>query len=787
MIVSHDVKSIGLTSEFGTYDAITNQYFHTLNREEQILLLMECKRALTPDGLIFLRVPKNKLPVREMIAMLGDHPDPLFTVAETYDVGDSRDYLLRSLDSKPTICIGMIAKNEERDLPKCLTSLEGVAHGICMIDTGSTDKTMQLASEWAAAQGFESDLTEKRIHVDQYTGASEKDEKGDWKLWNFSKARNQYVKHIEKMDFDYVLWMDADDILMNKEIKNLVYLDQFVIHGVTIHSGSLKWPHHRLWKTKKGITYAGGCHEYPNWGWQAATVHDHVEIFHDAAPGGHENSNDRNLRILEREMKKEPTPRTAFYLANTYKDRGNHEKAIPAYKKRMEFGKGYEDEYWFAALYKARGERALKRFDEARKTLMHAINERPDWAEFWMELAFLENDRGRFYPAIGWCLQAKDLAPPPTSLWREKDKYTDQPCRTISWAYSYLSDWDQALTWALRAKEKIGGPDKDWDTRIDFLRQQSGRSEKTVAPTKRRVLWHRPGAIGDVMMTLNMVETYKKKNPDDYIIYKCAPQIAGMLAPLMAEVGIDRVITTAENEPHDLSYNLIGYPINDGHPFKPMKKHLLQFFSDELGLDGLYSDLKLALPARKIKPQYMTLHVKSGWSMYKNWDFKNWEVVVAELKKRGIRVVQIGGKDEPAIAGADNRTGIPFMESLALLANAKVHAGIDSWTNHATNIDWKGKGKVPGVILWGSSQHSSLGYPQNKNISLDLPCQPCWREDPKISSIPQGVCPNPGEQTYEEPRHACMAGISPERVLQAILEAWGPLQPSSQTTPTAQE
>ena len=220
------------------YAAVTTSTFHMLGQEEAIKFLTRAKKELLPDGIAFLRVPKDKVPVREMIKMLGDYPLPLFTVADTYEIGEHRDYLLRSIDHKPTICIGMIAKNEERDLPKCLTSLVGVADGICLMDTGSTDKTMDLARDWAKEQGF----PDERVAIEVYTGASEKDEKGEWKLWNFSKARNQYVKRIEKMGFDYVLWMDADDILLNKEIKNLVYLDQYVIHGVQIQSGSLKWP-----------------------------------------------------------------------------------------------------------------------------------------------------------------------------------------------------------------------------------------------------------------------------------------------------------------------------------------------------------------------------------------------------------------------------------------------------------------------------------------------------------------------------------------------------------------
>src|ERR1035437_1066100 len=113
-----------------------------------------------------------------------------------------------------------------------------------------------------------------------------------------------------------------------------------VIHGIQMLSGDIRWVHHRLWKTKRGIKFHGRCHEYPSWS-GPDQAHEHVKVFHDAAPGAGENANKRNLRILEREVKEAPTPRNTFYLANTHKDGGRWAEAIPYYEKRMAYGKGY--------------------------------------------------------------------------------------------------------------------------------------------------------------------------------------------------------------------------------------------------------------------------------------------------------------------------------------------------------------------------------------------------------------------------------------------------------------
>jgi len=44
----------------------------------------------------------------------------------------------------------MIAKNEERDLAKCLDSVRKIAHELIVVDTGSTDATARVAAEYGA-------------------------------------------------------------------------------------------------------------------------------------------------------------------------------------------------------------------------------------------------------------------------------------------------------------------------------------------------------------------------------------------------------------------------------------------------------------------------------------------------------------------------------------------------------------------------------------------------------------------------------------------------------------
>lgn len=89
----------------------------------------------------------------------------------------------------PTISLALIAKNEEKNIDRLLDSVEGCFTEIILVDTGSTDKTKEIA--------------EKR-------GCKVYD--FEW-VNSFSKARNFAFSKCSK---DYIMWLDLDDVLSDK-------------------------------------------------------------------------------------------------------------------------------------------------------------------------------------------------------------------------------------------------------------------------------------------------------------------------------------------------------------------------------------------------------------------------------------------------------------------------------------------------------------------------------------------------------------------------------------------
>lgn len=782
-----------------TYDLITAVHVFE-HLYDPVLALRKMRTLLRPGGFVFLRLPDHGVPgferdlgeghytihpfyhsldsLLQIMVELGD----AFEVAWTSPVPPGqRDIVLRPIKRPPTLGLAMIVKNEARDLPKCLASIAPIIYAAAIADTGSTDRTICIAREMLG------DVP--AINVGAYLGASEREANGNWQLWNFAKARNEALQRVEAFAPDWVTWMDGDDELLTPNAyRRALYRADVDTFAVKIESGGQTWLHQRLWKASKRVRFKGRCHEYPvidglRSEMLLATVRHNLDP--DASQ---ENANVRNLRMLMREWSEAPTERGAFYIANTHKDGDRHTEAVEWYRKRLAYGADtFRDEWLFSWLYMCRSLRRMGQEALADAELAAAEIVAPDWCEFTMERASIAYDAKRYIDAINHAAKCIDREPQPTPLWREPHCYRDAPCRLISWCYDHQGDTVAAALWAQLALERIGKADADHEARTRKLKAQAIANlmprpplEAPAIVTRRpeRVALVRPGAIGDVLMTLNLLPAFKAANPDSFISYYCHPSIGApdALGAYMLQAGVDVVMDSAQADAWkgDRRIRLVGYPLADGYPDKPMQHHLLAYFADEMGVtyaipNGGLPALELPKPKRPLIDgdyiyvgPYATLQIGAGWSKYKEWNADKWQEV-CELLPFPVYPVNVG-------------TTPRLRDAVALIANARIHLGIDSFGNHLTHYFWRDGNtarRVPGVILWGSTQVEAAGYHTNTNISHRLPCGPCFRENPAVSSMPRGLCIDPPGQTrHDEGVHACMASITVDEVVAAALELW---------------
>jgi hypothetical protein len=101
------------------------------------------------------------------------------------------------LAEEVTISLCMIVKNEESVLARCLSSVQGIADEIIIVDTGSSDRTKEVAGRF----------TDKVYDF-------------PW-IDNFSVARNTSFGLATQK---YILWLDADDYLTEKDNRLLLEL-----------------------------------------------------------------------------------------------------------------------------------------------------------------------------------------------------------------------------------------------------------------------------------------------------------------------------------------------------------------------------------------------------------------------------------------------------------------------------------------------------------------------------------------------------------------------------------
>lgn len=317
----------------------------------------------------------------------------------------------------------MIVKNEERDLPRALHSIARIVDRLVILDTGSTDGTARVAYSVDVPTTFR-----------RYLLASERDAAGDdWKLWDFAKARNAAIDTAERAGADWILWIDADDELVDPwALYGAMARSDAEVLAVTIESGGARWTQHRAWRAGLGIRFVGRCHEYPDYDARRVLALPGCVIRHHPDPTGGEGSAERNLRILLREWAENPSARTAFYLANTYRDLGRWDQAARWYVERIAgFDVGYRDEWLFALLYSGRCYRAAGQIEAAVDALENGSRAAPEWSEFPMERAYIAADFDEWDDAATHARAAIRDVIPPTLLWREPDKYGAEPRKML--------------------------------------------------------------------------------------------------------------------------------------------------------------------------------------------------------------------------------------------------------------------------------------------------------------------------------------------------------------------
>jgi glycosyltransferase involved in cell wall biosynthesis len=290
----------------------------------------------------------------------------------------------------------MIVKNEEAVIGRCLTSVQNIVDEVIIVDTGSTDRTKEICCQFTS-----------KLH--NFT----------W-IDNFAAARN-FAFSLATMD--YILWLDADDVLLEADRRRFLTLKETLDPAVD----SVTMPYHlsfdqhgqvtsslrrnRLVKRVKNFTWIGAVHEY-------LAVHGHIingEVAITHQPLSHDTN--RNIEIYDKRLAagEDFSPRDLYYYANELRDHRRYPESIEYYQKFLATNQGWVEDNIAACgkladCYAEQNDRA-----NSVRYMFESFKYDTPRAEFCCRLGYHHMQDAQYKQAVFWYKLATQLEKPSES------------------------------------------------------------------------------------------------------------------------------------------------------------------------------------------------------------------------------------------------------------------------------------------------------------------------------------------------------------------------------------
>ncbi|MFO0565704.1 MAG: glycosyltransferase family 2 protein [Polyangiaceae bacterium] len=279
-----------------------------------------------------------------------------------------------------TICLNMIVKNESRVIRRCLDSVRPFIDHWVIVDTGSSDGTQDVIRE--ALKDVPGELHER-----------------PWK--DFGHNRSEALE-LARGKADYTLIIDADEVLVPAPgfVMPTLDADEYMtVHEVeeSGHGFYLS----QLVRSALPWRYVGVLHEVIQCDVPRTTAKLEGLVckgFFDSARNVDPKSKyEADAAVLEAALKGDPdNARYVFYLAQSYRDSKNLDRAIETYQRRVAM-QGWDEEVWYSLFQIAvLSERRGGPFAPTLEAYLNAHQFRPSRAEPLCELARHYRGKGQY-------------------------------------------------------------------------------------------------------------------------------------------------------------------------------------------------------------------------------------------------------------------------------------------------------------------------------------------------------------------------------------------------------
>jgi glycosyltransferase involved in cell wall biosynthesis len=295
----------------------------------------------------------------------------------------------------PLVSLTMIVRNEEHNLADCLASVRDLVDEIVVVDTGSTDRTKEIARNFGA-------------RVFDFP----------W-IDHFAAARNEALRHATGR---WIFWMDADDRVDDENrarLRTLLASLPDALVGFVMKCHCLGDPasgvttvvdHVRLFRNHPGLRWTYRIHEQILPHLRAlggSTRRSDVAIRHVGYVNAAVRAGklQRDLRLLLREFAEQPDdPFTLFNLASIRLEQRLHDEALLLLRRSLANSCPGDSIVQKLHVMLLRTLRVLRRHDEAVAALEAAEAAHPGDPEIQFQAAELHRDRGD-RPAAIRCLR----------------------------------------------------------------------------------------------------------------------------------------------------------------------------------------------------------------------------------------------------------------------------------------------------------------------------------------------------------------------------------------------
>jgi glycosyltransferase involved in cell wall biosynthesis len=303
---------------------------------------------------------------------------------------------LRLSLNRRNLSLCMIVRDNDKTIGAALASIYRWVDEIIIVDTGSTDRTIEICRSYGA-----------RVEYFQWCD-------------DFSAARNESLKYATG---DWIFWMDSDDTIpedCSRQLRQLVdgpHEDAVLGYVMQVHcpgpghdnDGGAEVTvvdHLKLFRRVPGLVFERRIHEQllpsihrlgGEYRWTDLYV---VHSGYDHSTATRAKKLERDLRILNLERAQEPNhPFLLFNLGMTYADARRWDRAIEDLRRCIEVSAPHESQVPKAHALLINALFQAELFDEALQACETALSSFPDDKEIRFRHGLVEMAAGRFESA----------------------------------------------------------------------------------------------------------------------------------------------------------------------------------------------------------------------------------------------------------------------------------------------------------------------------------------------------------------------------------------------------